>query len=165
MVIVSSASPSKGKTAFGICRQSIALPQGCVQQGCWTQVYKGKTEPAEVPVALPPVARARRGWRAPVLQATQDCRAMQVFTTSLEARQLTATPAETMTMARKRIPGKTAYYGSRPFSLRPVGPLAPPFDINGASPTRRRLALATSSCTASRQGNSTRVNGVANRIP
>ncbi|MFZ0255766.1 MAG: hypothetical protein WAN46_08985 [Gammaproteobacteria bacterium] len=23
-----------------ICRQSIALPQGCVQQGCWTQVYK-----------------------------------------------------------------------------------------------------------------------------
>ncbi len=46
-----------------ICRQSIALPQGCVQQGCWTQVYK------------------------------------DVFTTSLEARRLTATPAETMTMA------------------------------------------------------------------
>ncbi|MFZ0257213.1 MAG: hypothetical protein WAN46_16540, partial [Gammaproteobacteria bacterium] len=72
---------SRGKTVLGICRQSIALPQGCVQQGCWTQVYKGKTEPAEVPVALLPVARARRGWRAPVLQATQDCRAMQVFTT------------------------------------------------------------------------------------
>ncbi|MFZ0256392.1 MAG: hypothetical protein WAN46_12240, partial [Gammaproteobacteria bacterium] len=53
-----------------------------------------------VPVALLPVARARRGWRAPVLQATQDCRAMQVFTTSLEARRLTATPAETMTMAK-----------------------------------------------------------------
>jgi hypothetical protein len=34
--------------------QSIALPQGCVQQGCWTQVYK------------------------------------DVFTTSLEARRLTA---------------------------------------------------------------------------
>ncbi|MFZ0254507.1 MAG: hypothetical protein WAN46_02410, partial [Gammaproteobacteria bacterium] len=54
---------SRGKTVLGICRQSIALPQGCVQQGCWTQVYK------------------------------------DVFTTSLEARRLTATSAETMTMA------------------------------------------------------------------
>ncbi|MFZ0254204.1 MAG: hypothetical protein WAN46_00825 [Gammaproteobacteria bacterium] len=48
------------------------------------RAYRGKTDPAEVPVTLLPVARARPGWRALGLQAKQECVAMQVFTACLD---------------------------------------------------------------------------------
>jgi hypothetical protein len=54
----------------------------CRQDG-GARAYRGKTGPAEVPVALLPVARARHPWRALALQAKQDCVAMQVFTACL----------------------------------------------------------------------------------